>query len=192
MSGTPTLVQAYIELRTEDPEATSALGVARGRLEAGRRLAALRRLRVFELTGALPEPKIVAGLLHRSTRFYNPVKERCTVRADESAPAPFGADETWVLVLDRGFERRPAAERWWRHETGTRIEIREGTAWVLAFEPGEDATRATASLAAVTDRAHGLLSNPQFQDCRPGAGASPPWPWLAKTPTGRTRKEATP
>lgn len=192
MSGTASLVQAYIELRSEDPEATSALGVACARLEAGRRLVGLRRLRVFELAGALPEPEMVESLLHRSTRFYNPVKERCTVRAAESAPAPFGADETWVLVLDRGFERRPAAERWWRHETGTRVEVREGTAWALAFEPGEDAGRATASLAAVTDRAHGLLCNPQFQDWRAGAGSSPPWPWLAKTPTGRTRKEDTP
>lgn len=192
MSGTGSLVQAYVELRAEDPEATSALGVARARLEAGRRLAGLRRLRVFEIVGALPEAALVEGLLHRSSRFYNPVKERCTLRAAESAPAPFRADETWVLVLDRGFERRPAAERWWRHETTVRVEVREGTAWVLSFEPGEDAARATASLAAVTDRAHGLLCNPQFQAWRVGAGASPPWPWLAKKLPGRTRKEATP
>ena len=191
MSGAPSLVQAYVELRAEDPEATSALGVARARLEAGRHLAALRRLRVFEIAGALPETALVESLLHRSTRFYNPVKERCTVRAAASAPAPFRADEAWVLVLDRGLERRPAAERWWRHETGTRVEVREGTAWALAFEPGEDATAATASLAAVTDRAHGLLCNPQFQDWLAGAGTSPPWPWFAK-PARRTRKEATP
>jgi hypothetical protein len=192
MSDAVSLVQAFVELRSEDPEATSALAVARDRLEAGRRLAALRRLRVFELAGPLPEPALVEELLHRSTRFYNPVKERCTVRAAESAPAPFRADETWVLVLDRGLERRPAAERWWRHETGARVEVREGTAWALAFEPGEEAGRATAALAAVTDRAHGLLCNPQFQDWRAGAGSSPPWPWLAKKLPGRTRKEATP
>jgi hypothetical protein len=192
MSGGASLVQAFVELRAEDPEATSALGVARARLEAGRRLAALRRLRVFEIAGELPEAALVESLLHRSTRFYNPVKERCTVRAAESAPAPFRAEESWLLVLDRGFERRPAAERWWRHETGTRVEVREGTAWALAFDPGEDAAQATASLAAVTDRAHGLLCNPQFQDWRAGAGPSPPWPWLAKKLPGRTRKEATP
>ena len=192
MSGGASLVQAFVELRAEDPEATSALGVARARLEAGRRLAALRRLRVFEIAGELPEAAFVESLLHRSTRFYNPIKERCTVRAAESAPAPFRAEESWLLVLDRGFERRPAAERWWRHETGTRVEVREGTAWALAFDPGEDAAQATASLAAVTDRAHGLLCNPQFQDWRAGAGPSPPWPWLAKKLPGRTRKEATP
>ena len=193
MSGA-TMIQAYIELRTEDPEATSTLGVARARLEAGRRLAAVRRLRVFEIAGALPEAALVESLLHRSTRFYNPVKERCTVRASASAPTPFTADEALVLVLDRGLERRPAAERWWRHETGARVEVREAIAWAMRFEPGEDVARSSAALAAVTDRAHGLLSNPHFQDWRAGAGASLPWPWLAKVPRlpRRTRKETHP
>lgn len=186
-----TMLQVYIELRAEDPEATSALGVARARLEAGRRLAALRRLRVFEIHGSLREAAPVENLLHRSTRFYNPAKERCTLRASATAPAPFTAGESLVLVLDRGLERRPAAERWWRHETGTKVEVREAVAWALSFEPGEDAARSAASLAAVTDRAHGLLSNPHFQDWRAGAGASPPWPWLAKLPR-HTRKENAP
>jgi len=184
------LVQAFVELRAEDPEATSALGVARARLEAGRRLAALRRLRVFELAGELPDRATVEDLLHRSTRFYNPAKERLTVRDSATGLAPFSPDEALVLVLDRGLERRPAAERWWRHETGDKVEVREGTAWALSFEPGTDATASAASLAAVTDRAHGLLSNPSFQDWRAGAGASPPWPWLASK--RRTRKDATP
>ena len=190
MSGA-TMVQAFIELRADDPEATSALGVARARLDAGRRLAAVRRLRVFEIAGALPEAALVESLLHRSTRFYNPAKERCTVRPSALAPAPFTADEALVLVLDRGLERRPAAERWWRNETGAKVEVREAAAWALSFEPGEDVARSTTSLAAVTDRAHGLLSNPHFQDWRTSAGPSPPWPWLAKLPR-RTRKETTP
>jgi hypothetical protein len=183
-------VQAFVELKAEDPEATSALAVARARLEAGRKLASLRRLRVFELRGELPDTASVGELLHRSTRFYNPAKEACIVRGVEAVPAPFRADETWVLVTDRGLERRTAAERWWRHETGDKVEVREGTVWALAFEPGEDAAAATASLAAVSDRAHGLLCNPHFQDWRAGAGTSPPWPWLAK-PARRTRKEGT-
>lgn len=181
------LMQAFVELSAEDPEATSALGVACERLEAGRRLAGLRRVHVFELRGELPEAAAVADLLHRSTRFYNPAKERCTLRTSPAAPAPFAADEALVLVTERGFERRPAAERWWRHETGGKVEVREGIAWALRFEPGADAAAAAESLASVTDRATGLLSNPHFQDWRAGTGASPPWPWITKP--RRTRKE---
>ncbi len=186
------MLQAYIELRAEDPEATSALAVARERLAAGRALRALRRVRVFELQGELPARADVEALLHRSTRFYNPAKERCTVRASADEPAPFRAGETLVLVVDRGLERRTAAERWWKHETGAKVEVREGTAWALEFEPGTEAVEAAASLAAVSDRAHGLLSNPHFQDWRPGQGAAPPWPWVTGRSTpARARKRAT-
>lgn len=191
MSGeSASLMQVYVELRAEDPEATSALAVARARLEAGRGLRSLRRVRVFELYGALPDRSQVDDLLHRSTRFYNPAKERCTLRTQAGEAAPFHPEEALVLVLDRGLERRPAAERWWRHETGAKVEVREATAWALAFEPGEDAAVRSASLAVTTDRAHGLLSNPHFQDWRAGQGVSPPWPWLTKP--RRTAKEKTP
>ncbi len=172
-------MQAFVELRSEDAEATSAFEVAHAWLAAGARLRSLRRVRVFELAGALPSRAEVEELLHRSTRFYNPVKERCTVRASAADRAPFRADESLVLVVDREFERRTAAERWWRHETGARVEVREGVAWALTFETGANSAHEAASLAAVQDRATGLLSNPHFQDWRPGEGASPPWPWLA-------------
>ncbi len=174
----PTM-QAYIELGAEDPEAVSALGVARARLTAGKALRALRRVRVFELLGDLPEREQVAELLHRSTRFYNPAKERCTLRAAAGERSPFRDDEALVLVVDRGLDRRTAAERWWKHETGAKVEVREGTVWALEFEPGTDSTAAAASLAEVTDRAHGLFSNPHFQDWRPGHGMLPPWPWVS-------------
>ncbi len=184
-------MQAYIELRAEDPEAVSALGVARARLAAGKALCALRRVRVFELLGDLPGRERVAELLHRSTRFYNPAKERCTVRAAAAERAPFRDDEALVLVVDRGLDRRAAAERWWKHETGAKVEVREGTAWALEFEPGTDGVAAAASLAEVTDRAHGLLSNPHFQDWKPGHGALPPWPWVStKGTAGTTRRAA--
>ncbi len=177
MNGDP-LVQAFVETRSEDPEAVSAFEVARARLAAGARLVRLRRLRVFEVTGAHPGRREVEELLHRSTWFYNPAKERCTVRASDADPAPFAEGEALVLVVDRGLERRAPAERWWRHETGTKVEVREGVVWALAFEPGVDAAREAASLAAVTDRAHGLLSNPHFQGWSAGSGAHPPWPWF--------------
>lgn len=177
--------QAFVELLAEDPEATSALAIARGRLAAGRRLRSLRRVRVFEISGALPPSAQIAELLHRSTRFYNPAKERCTVRAVERDRVPFAGDETLVLVLDRGLERRPAGERWWKHETGEKVEVREGTVWALAFESGEDAAARAGELAELKDRRHGLFANPHFQDWRAGEGASPPWPWL-----DRPRKRA--
>ncbi|MFM7230937.1 MAG: hypothetical protein ACKO3S_03025 [bacterium] len=184
---TKVTVQAFVELRAEDAEAVSALAVARARLKAGKGLRSLRRVRVFELTGALPSRSEVETLLHRSTRFYNPAKERCTVRAAEGEATPFRDDEQLVLVVDRGLDRRPAAERWWRHETGARVEVREGLAWALAFDPGVDAERSTKGLAEVRDRARGLLANPHFQDWRPGAGPNPPFPWVKARP--RARKE---
>jgi hypothetical protein len=188
MSAGARQLQAFVELRSEDAEAESALQVARTRLAAGARLRGLRRVRLFELTGVLPARRAAEELLHRSTRFYNPVKERCTVRESGSGSAPFQPEEALVLVLDRGLERRSAAERWWKHETGEKVEVREGLVWALTFEPGTDAAAESASLASVTDRAHGLLSNPHFQDWRPGSGAAPPWAWFEgakRTPARR-------
>jgi hypothetical protein len=168
-----------VELRAEDPEAMSALAVARAHLEAGRSLAALRRLRVFELAGELPEREALAERLHGSTQFYNPAKERCVVRATEEEAAPFAPEETLVLVLERGGDRRPGAERWWRHETGERIEVREGVVWALSFGPGEDGHALGTELAVTRDRAHGLLANPQFQEARVAVDA-PPLDWLSR------------
>ena len=182
------VTQAYVELLAEDPEAVSALAIARDRLAAGRQLRTLRRVRVFELAGALPGRAQTEELLHRSTRFYNPAKERCTVRAAEREPAPFRPEEALVLVLDRGLERRAAGERWWKHETGEKVEVREGTVWALAFEPGEDAAARAGELAEVRDRRHGLFANPHFQDWRPGTGASPPWPWIER-PRKRAKED---
>jgi len=187
-TGARQLTQAYVELLSEDPEAVSALTIARARLAAGRRLRSLRRVRVFEISGALPVPGEMQELLHRSTRFYNPAKERCTVRAAEREPAPFAPDEALVLVLDRGLERRPAGERWWKHETGEKVEVREGTVWALAFEPGEDAAARAGELAELKDRRNGLFANPHFQDWRPGEGSSPPWPWLER-PRKRAKED---
>jgi len=172
--------QAFVELRAEDPEALSAMATASAHLAAGRALVALRRVRVFELSGALPGRADLAARLHGSTQFYNPARERCVVRAGETDAAPFGPDETLVLVLERSGERRPAAERWWRHETGERIEVREAVAWAMRFAPGEDALALGADLAVTRDRAHGLLSNPQFQDARVCAGPTPPLDWLSR------------
>ena len=188
MSAGPKLLQAFVELRSEDAEAESAIDVARSRLRAGARLRSLRRVRFFELTGSLPVRTEAEALLHRSTRFYNPAKERCTVRESASGAAPFRPEESLVPVVDRGLERRPAAERWWKHETGEKVEVREGLVWALTFEPGTDAAAEAASLASVTDRSHGLLSNPHFQDWRPGSGTAPPWTWFEgakRTPARR-------
>ena len=134
------------------------------------------------------EKHVGTELLHRSTRFYNPAKERCTVRAAAREPVPFAPEEALVLVLDRGLERRPAGERWWKHETGEKVEVREGTVWALAFEPGEDAAARAGELAELKDRRHGLFANPHFQDWRAGEGAHPPWPWLER-PRKRAKED---
>src|SRR5207247_3209876 len=73
----PGCVQAWIELRSDDPEAVSALAVARARVGGGQALLGLRRLRLFELSGTLPATRAVEAPLHRSTWSVNPHKERC-------------------------------------------------------------------------------------------------------------------
>lgn len=175
--------QAWIEPMADDPEAMSALAVARARLRAGGTLAGLRRLRVFELRGALPDRAAIEALLHRSIQFYNPAKERCTVRLDPRDASPLARGEIGLLVLERFGERRPGAERWWRHETGGDAEIREGIAWALRFGAGAGAEAAARDLATLRDRDHGLLCNPHWQEARLAAGAIP-LPWIAEGSRG--------
>lgn len=190
-TATHTTAQAWIELRATDPEAASAFAIARADLEAGRTLESLRRFRVFELRGALPDAANITTLLHRSTQFYNPGKERCVVRAVPGDAAPLRDGETLVLVFERGGERRTAAERWWKHETGERVEVREGVAWALRFAPGADAEGLAADLAVARDRAHGLLANPHAQEWRPGrmegSDGNPPLEWIGSKVARGTR-----
>ena len=186
-------VQAFVELRSEDPERTSALAVARERLAAGRTLEGLRRFRLFEISGSALEPAALAERLHGSTQFYNPAKERCVVRADAAEPVPAAHGEALVLVVERGGERRPAAERWWRHAAGERVEVREGVVWALRFAPGTDAAAAAGDLAVARDHAHGLLANPHAEEHRVVAGALPPCDWMTLRPVRpgrRTRRSS--
>jgi hypothetical protein len=171
--------QVWIELNADDPEASSALAVARRRLPAAAQLQSLRRVRVFELRGPLPAREVQSDLLHRSTRFYNPNKERCTLRVANSDAAPVLPGERVVLVTERGAGRNAAAERWWRHETGKNIEVREGTAWILGFERDAPAARRAEELAVLRDRRNGLLANPHAQEVR-FADSAVPLPWLGE------------
>jgi len=173
----PRVAQAWIELRADDPEAMSALAVARARLAAGASLEGLRRLRLFELRGALPGRGALEDLLHRSIQFYNPAKERCTVRLEPREAAPVAADEIAVLVFERGGERRAPAERWWHHETGQGAEVREGVAWALRLGGRAAAEETARDLAILRDRGHGLLCNPHWQEARI-AVAEVPLPWF--------------
>lgn len=175
---TAKVAQAWVELVRADPEAVSALTVARAHLPAGHGLKSLRRMRLFELMGALPGREEIEALLHRSIQFYNPHKERCEVRLAPDEPAPLAAGERAVLVFDRGEERRAAAERWWQHETGRAIEVREGVAWVLGFEPSlRDPDGAVEELTVLRDRRHGMLCNPHAQEHR-WAATEIPLPWM--------------
>ena len=169
--------QAWIEPLADDPEVMSAFAVARQRLAAGRALQGLRRMRIFELSGPLPERDALAELLHRSTQFYNPAKERCSLRLDPDQPSPLAANEVGLLVVERGGARRPAAERWWRHETGKRVEIKEGVAWLIGLEPGAGLEETARELAVLKDREHGLLVNPHWQD-ESIAASGVPLPWI--------------
>ena len=181
-------VQAWVELKSQDPEAVSAFAVARANLAAARNLTSLRRLRCIELAGTALDATRVAGLLHRSTQFYNPHKERCTLRMSDRSPAPIAAEATAVMITERGAERMSAAERWWRHETGEIIQARQGVVWVMAFEGASRAIEAAEDLALLRDRHHGLLCNPHCQDYRV-AGAAVPLPWLASPDTETALRE---
>jgi len=183
------VAHAWVALRAEDPEAASAGAVARENLEAAKALRSLRRYRVFELRGALPDARVVGDLLHRSTQFYNPSKESCRVRLDDAARSPVAPGEAVALVVERGGDRRPAAERWWRHETGSRIEVREGVAWVMGFEPGADAGALAAELATARDRSHGLFCNPHAQEVEVVTGPPPldHWPGARRRRAPRRR-----
>jgi hypothetical protein len=171
------VVQAWVELKSDDPEAVSAFGIARSRLAAGRELVSLRRLRLFELRGPLPARGELETLLHRSIQFYNPHKERCRVRLADTDSPPVGADETLVLVTQRGDEQRPAAERWWKQQTRSSIEVREGIVWALRFADGVQRGEATRELALLTDRHRGLLCNPHAQTMEVADGPAP-LPWM--------------
>lgn len=177
-------VQAWVELKADDPEATSAAEVARAHLEAAQGLQSLRRARVFEIRGTLPEPGELEALLHRSIQFYNPAKERCRVRHAAGEPAPLAAGEQAVLVFERDGERRAAAERWWKHETGRKVEVKEGVAWIARFAPDAPAAARLEELTVVRDRQHGLLCNPNFQEWRTAA-ADVPLPWISGRPRRR-------
>jgi hypothetical protein len=183
------VAQAWIELKADDPEATSALSVARAHLPVGARLAGLRRMRLVEIAGALPGREQVESLLHHSTQFYNPHKERCAVRMTSADAAPLEVGEHAVLVVDRAASRRAAAERWWRHETGENVEVREGTAWVvrLMVHPSHRLETDLEDLALVRGRRHGLLCNPHSQDCRLAEDLVP-LPWLSEPANPRATR----
>ena len=188
----PSHAQLFVELRADDAEAASAFAVARASLEAARSLRSLRRFRVFELQGRLPDRATVSALLHASTQFYNPAKERGLVRMGPADAAPLEPGDVLVLVFDRGAERRPAAERWWRHETGERVEVREAVGWALGFEPPADAVALAGELAVAVDRRHGLLCNPNGQEWRIATAGEVPVDGMKRTKTkrpARARKE---
>ena len=170
-----TVLQAWITLRADDPEAVSALGVAR---QADARLSELRRTRLIEIRGSRRSVADALALLHASTQFYNPHKERCVLRDHDSAPLESGAQAGRVVVWERGDERRVAAERWWRHETGEPVEVREATVWELTCQPAGATPAVVAELARVRDARHGLLCNPWSQEHRVLSAAAP-LPWIS-------------
>ena len=179
--------QAWIESIADDPEAVSAFAVARRTLEAGAALAGLRRMRLIEIEGALPDGESLAARLHDSTRFYNPNKERCHLRVTEADPPPLVAGEAAALVFDRDGEERVASERWWKRVGGTAAKVREGTAWIVSAGPGHSARDVLAQLLEVRDARHGLLCNPNAQEFR-GPVTEVPLRWFAsRTASGRKR-----
>jgi len=171
-------LQAWIELVADDPEALSASAIARARLAGARGLVELRRARLVEVLGSSRSREEAASLFHASTQFYNPHKERCTLRTDRGEAVPAPPDARLLLVQEIGGARRPAAERWWRHETGETVEVREATVWTVRVEPGADAAACADELGLVRDARHGLLCNPWSQTLR-SSTVPPPRGWIA-------------
>ena len=181
------VAQAWIEAIAEDPAAVSALAVARRVLAGGEDLRALRRVRLIEIEGALPDAQELALRLHDSTRFYNPHKERCAVRRQGGDASPLAAGERAVLVFDRDGERRPAAERWWKRVTGDTVRVREGTAWVGEAASGARRDALLAGLLPVAGLGSGLLCNAHAQEFRCAEGTVP-LPWFSSPPRTRRKK----
>ena len=179
--------QVWIESIAEDPEAISALGVARRTLAMGGALKSLRRVRLIELEGALPEAAALAARLHDSTWFYNPYKERCRVRLFREDAPPLEPAERAALVFDREGERRPASERWWKRVTGDAIRVREGTAWIAAGPTAAESDALLNELLPGEGPRRGLLCNPHAQEFR-RAEAVVPLPWFAARATTPRRK----
>ena len=173
------VAQAWIALLSDDPEAVSALAVARSRLAAGDEIAGLSRMRLIELRGPLPTRPRLERLLHGSIQFYNPHKERCAIRTATRETGPAMAGRHVVVVTEKDGERRPAAERWWFRETGSCIEVREGTAWLIEIAPGS--TFVLDDLITVRDRRHGLLCHPRSQEACVASGRIP-LPWISPPP----------
>ncbi len=169
------VLQAWIISRADDPEAVSALGVAR---KADMRLADLRRSRLIEIRGSGRSSSEAQTLLHASTQFYNPHKECCVLRESGSGPLPDGDHVSRVAVWERGDERRSAAERWWLHEAGETVEVREATVWAITSQPESAASAVVVELAMLRDARHGLLCNPWSQEYRMLGGAEP-LPWIS-------------
>ena len=181
MTHTAVVMQAWIEVRSDDPEAVSALAVSRAGGVVERAPEVLERVRLFEITGTACSRERVEALLHGSSQFYNPHKERCVVRGSKDDPLPGPAGFEYIVVWERAGERRPAAERWWRHEAGECVEVREAVAWRARFAPGVEPTAAAHELARVRDARHGLLCNPWSQEFRCGVAAAA-FPWIAPAP----------
>ncbi len=55
--------------------------------------------------------------------------------------------------------------------------MREGVVWVLEPAAGAEIDALAEDLAILRDPRHGLLCNPNSQQCRRGAGAIP-LPWM--------------
>ena len=72
--------------------------------------------------------------------------------------------ELAIRVVDRDGDRRPAAERWWAHQTGEPIEVREAVVWLVAFDDGVDAQAEAEALTLVRGRRAGLFCNPHAQE----------------------------
>lgn len=167
------VMQAWVTLRADDPEAASAWSIGRT-LDA--RLVSLRRSRLIEIHGSSLDVAAALALLHASTQFYNPHKQRCVVRARAGDPIPGDADPVYVAVWERGGERRRAAERWWLHETGDAVEVHEATVWELRSDPPSEREAVAVSLTLLRDARHGLFCNPWSQEFRTlGHDAAPPW-----------------
>ena len=161
-----------VELRAEDPEASSALVVARERLDGGARAAraaALPRVRAARRAAGDATSSRSGCTARRSSTI--PAKERCVVRAGgRRSPSPVaGRARRSCWSSSAAASAGAAAERWWRHETGARVEVREGVVVGAAVRAGRGRARRSArSWRWRATARHGLFCNPHFA----GSGAS--------------------
>ena len=109
----------------------------------------------------------LVSLVEKTSLFLNPNKHRYTIHSGKTPSVDAGV--CVILVEDKeDLAGRASEEAIRRHPlAGGQVErVHRGTLWMVASESGApaDSRRLAEAVATSTDRTHGLLANPHYQN----------------------------